>query len=144
MVDVLSKTQRKFCMSRIRGKNTKPELFLRKALWEKGFRYRLKNNLPGRPDIVFPGRRLAVFVDGCFWHKCPQHCQIPEENRVFWREKLSRNRTRDEEVNHMLGQKNWKVLRFWEHDIKADLSECVKQVLQALQEAGYSKKFSDL
>jgi len=134
MSDVLSKQQRSYCMSRIRGKNTKPELFLRKALWSKGLRYRLKSNLPGRPDIIFPGKRLAVFVDGCFWHGCPQHCQLPEENSVFWEEKLSKNKARDQKINHMLKQKNWKVLRFWEHEIKASLPECVEKVFQAIRE----------
>ncbi|WP_223146796.1 very short patch repair endonuclease [Methylomonas fluvii] len=88
MSDVLSKRQRSFCMSRIRDKNTKPELALRKALWNAGLRYRLKSDLLGRPDLYFPGRRLVIFVDGCFWHGCPEHCQMPVENRAFWEEKL--------------------------------------------------------
>ena len=134
MADVLSKSQRKFCMSRIRGKNTKPELLLRKALWSRKLRYRLKNSLPGRPDIIFPGRQLAVFVDGCFWHGCPDHFQMPEVNRAFWKEKLRKTKIRDNEVNHMLIKRGWKVLRFWEHEIKADLSDCVDRVLQAFQD----------
>lgn len=135
MADVLSKSQRQLCMSRIRGKNTKPELLLRKGLWAKGLRYRLKSTLIGKPDIIFPGRHLAIFVDGCFWHGCPKHCQMPVENRAFWEEKLLRNKARDQEVNLMLIQQGWKVLRFWEHEIKTGLSECVERVSQAFRES---------
>lgn len=135
MIDILNPSQRSYCMSRIRGKNTKPEVLLRKALWETGLRYRLKNKLPGRPDIVFPGRRLAIFVDGCFWHVCPEHCQMPATNRAFWEKKLSKNMARDKEVNRLLEQEDWRVLRFWEHEVKNDLHGCVKCVLQAFQTA---------
>ncbi len=135
MSDVLSKQQRSYCMSRIRDKNTKPELIFRKALWANSLRYRLKNKLPGRPDMVFPGRRLAVFVDGCFWHECPEHFQMPKANRAFWEEKLLKTKVRDKEVNSMLKQKGWIVLRFWEHEIKTDLSGCVDEVSQVFHEA---------
>lgn len=134
MSDILNRAQRSYCMSRIRGKHTKPELLLRKALWAKGLRYRLKNRLVGRPDIVFPSKRLAIFVDGCFWHGCPVHCRVPETNRLFWEEKLSRNMNRDNEVNRMLKQENWRVLRFWEHEIKKSLSGCVDRTFEAIQE----------
>lgn len=135
MADVLSKAQRKYCMSRIRGKNTKPELILRKALWSNGLQYRLKHSLFGKPDIIFPGKRLTVFVDGCFWHGCPEHFQMPEVNRAFWEQKLAKTKARDEDVNRTLKQKSWKVLRFWEHEIKTDLSGCVDKVSQAFHEA---------
>jgi DNA mismatch endonuclease, patch repair protein len=131
MTDVLSLSQRKFCMSRIQGKNTKPELSLRKALWACGLRYRLKNQLPGRPDLIFPGIKLAVFIDGCFWHACPLHFKMPETNQAFWQEKLSKNKLRDKEVNHLLKVEGWRVLRFWEHDIKSDVSVCVDRLLRA-------------
>lgn len=131
MTDVLSSSQRKYCMSRIQGKNTKPELRLRKALWACGLRYRLKNKRPGRPDLVFPGIKLAVFVDGCFWHSCPLHFKMPETNQTFWQEKISRNKLRDKEVNHLLKAEGWRALRFWEHEVKTDLSGCVERVLQA-------------
>lgn len=135
MSDVLSKQQRSYCMSRIRGKDTKPELLLRKALWANGLYYRLKNKLPGRPDMVFPGRRLVIFVDGCFWHGCPEHCQMPETNRAFWQKKLSKNMERDKEVNLLLKQESWRLLRFWEHEIRNDLSWCVERVTRAFHEA---------
>ena len=86
MADVLTKKQRSRCMSAIRGRDTKPEILLRKALWYKGYRYRLKNRLPGKPDIAFPTERLAVFVDGCFWHGCPEHYKKPSTHAAFWRD----------------------------------------------------------
>jgi len=132
MTDVLTKQQRRYCMSRIRGKNTKPELLLRKALWAIGLRYRLKNKLTGRPDIVFPGSRLAIFVDGCFWHSCLEHCQLPETKRFFWQNKLSTNKKRDKTVTLLLEQEDWRVLRFWEHEVKNDLPRCIKRVQKTL------------
>src|SRR5690606_20366431 len=101
-MDVLSPSQRSNCMSRIRSRDTKPEISLRRALWGKGLRYRLKNRLPGRPDIVFTNRRIAIFVDGCFWHQCPIHGRIPESNRDFWENKLRDNTRRDADVTQYL------------------------------------------
>lgn len=135
MSDVLSKQQRSYCMSRIKGKNTKPELLLRKALWANRLYYRLKNRLPGRPDMVFPGRRLAIFVDGCFWHGCPEHCQMPETKKPFWRKKLSKNMERDKKVNRLLIQEDWRILRFWEHEVRNDLPGCVERVLREVHAA---------
>ncbi len=132
MADVLTKAQRARCMSAIRGKDTKPEILLRKTLWHKGYRYRLKNRLPGRPDIVFPTERVAVFVDGCFWHSCPEHYQKPATNVAFWREKIRKNRQRDREVNALLKSEGWKVLRFWEHEVKNHPEACARQVIRAI------------
>jgi len=133
MADVLTKVQRSRCMSAIRGKDTKPEILLRKTLWYKGYRYRLKNRLSGRPDIVFPTERVAVFVDGCFWHGCPEHYQKPATNAAFWREKIRKNTQRDKEVNALLNSEGWKVLRFWEHAVKDNPEACAHQVIKALK-----------
>ncbi|MBD3617862.1 MAG: very short patch repair endonuclease [Chromatiales bacterium] len=133
MADVLTKEQRRHCMSAIRGKNTKPEKRLRKALWHMGFRYRITNKLPGRPDIVFPSEHLAVFVDGCFWHGCPKHFQQPKTNETFWREKIQENRERDKKNNFALEKNGWLVLRFWEHEIRKDTDACAKKVIGELQ-----------
>ena len=140
MPDVLTPEQRKFNMSQIRGANTKPELILRKALWGKGIRYRIKNRLPGRPDIVFPRHRLAVFVDGCFWHKCPKHFVEPDTNRKFWREKISGNVKRDKINTKKIKLMKWKVIRIWEHEIKKDLDficdyyeKCLNETLKDLE-----------
>lgn len=128
-MDVLSPSQRSNCMSRIRSRDTKPEISLRRALWGKGLRYRLKNRLPGRPDIVFTNRRIAIFVDGCFWHRCPIHGRIPESNRDFWENKLRDNTRRDADVTQYLKSQGWEVIRIWEHEISDDLGNIVNRIL---------------
>jgi len=109
--DVLTKEQRKFCMSRIRGRDTKPELLLRHMLWGLGLRYRLRFQVEGRPDLVFPAAKTAVFVDGCQWHCCPSHWVRPRSNRDFWDRKFEKNRIRDQVVNSALNEQGWRVLR---------------------------------
>jgi len=132
MADVLTREQRSYNMSRIRGQNTKPEIILRKALWAAGLRYRIKNRLPGRPDIVFPSAKVAVFVDGCFWHGCPEHMTWPKNNADFWRQKIQRNMERDKEVGDRLEVLGWKLLRFWEHEIKSNTDSVAKQIDAAI------------
>lgn len=131
MSDVLTPEQRKLNMSRIRGKNTKPEITLRKALWSKGLRYRIKNKLPGRPDIVFPRFQVAVFVDGCFWHRCSKHYIKPATNKIFWEDKISGNVIRDVENTKKLKKMKWKVIRVWEHQINKDLEKTVSKISRA-------------
>lgn len=117
-------------MSRIRGTNTQPELLLRKALWTKGLRYRLHSKIEGiRPDIVFKTNRLAVFVDGCFWHGCPLHYVRPRSKPEFWADKLRANTVRDQIQTLRLIEDGWMVLRFWEHEIKSGLEQVVALVL---------------
>ena len=106
-------------MSRIRARNTQPELLLRKAISLAGIRgYRLHYRLPGRPDVVFPKRKMAIFIDGCFWHKCPRCFTMPETNRKFWMKKINLNTRRDKVINAELRKKGWKVLRIWEHETR--------------------------
>ena len=128
MADVLTDEQRKLCMSRIKGRDTKPELALRKALWAQGLRYRKHSRLPGRPDVVFPGPRVVVFVDGCFWHRCPDHFVSPSNNACFWKTKIDRNVQRDKGVNSKLQGDGWRVVRLWEHEIRENLDQCVQLV----------------
>lgn len=128
MTDVMTLEQRRRNMSRIKGKDTGPELRLRRALWRTGLRYRLNYKLPGRPDLVFVSARLAVFVDGCFWHGCPLHGAKPKANATFWREKLLKNVARDEKVNTELQEMGWQVIRFWEHEIDADVYHLVDSI----------------
>jgi len=132
MSDIMSAEARSRLMSKIRSKNTKPEVRLRKALWHRGLRYRLHADLAGKPDVAFLGPKVAVFIDGCFWHGCPEHGQLPKQNRKFWREKINSNTTRDEQVRAMLEGAGWKVLRFWEHEIRRDLSAVVSAVESAV------------
>lgn len=133
MSDVLTPKQRSHCMSKIKGKNTKPEIILRQALWQAGCRYRLNSQLPGKPDLVFPGAKVVVFVDGCFWHSCADHLVLPKKNADFWRTKLKRNKERDIEVNSILSEMGWKVIRIWEHAIKKDATNAAQTVIKALK-----------
>ena len=134
MTDVLTKEQRKKNMQHIRSKDTKAELLLRKALWHKGLRYR-KNvkSLPGTPDIVFTKQKIAVFVDGDFWH-ARGHQDKPGEqvatNKDFLLTILTDNVERDRFVNDALLEQGWLVLRFWESDVKKNLDKCVDEILQ--------------
>ena len=133
MVDRLSPEQRRRCMSRVRGRDTKPEMLLRKALWARGVRYRLHADLPGKPDLVFTGKRLAVFVDGCFWHGCPIHGEIPVSNRAFWEKKLGDNVARDKRIDARLSEIGWRVLRIWVHEIKQDVAVVAEKIIAALR-----------
>lgn len=132
MIDVLTPEQRRYCMSRIHGKNTKPEVMLRKALWAQGLRYRLKNDLYGKPDIVFASQRVAIFIDGCFWHRCKKHFVLPKTNRKLWDAKINSNVERDRFVQKILIRNGWSVLRIWEHEINDHLDKCVLRIKRKL------------
>ncbi|WP_037991797.1 very short patch repair endonuclease [Teredinibacter turnerae] len=132
MADVLTKEQRSYCMSQIRGKNTKPEVILRKALWSMGHRYRIKNKLPGKPDLVYPSLKVVIFVDGCFWHKCPKHYQPPKTHQIFWENKINANVERDKKNDMLLTTKGWIIVRIWEHEIKESLYDCTQKISKLL------------
>jgi DNA mismatch endonuclease (patch repair protein) len=134
--DVLTPEQRSFCMSRVRSRDTRPELRLRRALWAAGLRYRLRSRLPGKPDLVFPSKRVAVFMDSCFWHRCPLHGTKPKTNAAFWEQKLSSNVRRDRRVNAELAGWGWVVLRVWQHELKDGIAEIVERVMVALDRDG--------
>ncbi|WP_224548557.1 very short patch repair endonuclease [Mesorhizobium sp. CA16] len=124
----MTPAQRSRCMSRIGSKNTKPELTLRRKLFAKGLRFRTGLKLHGNPDIVFTRARLAVFVDGCFWHGCPQHGTMPKSNLDYWSMKLKRNQDRDTAVNAALRAQGWRVLRYWAHEIAEDLDRVAADI----------------
>ena len=125
--------QRRQMMARIKGKNTGPELALRRAAWSMGLRYRLHYRIGRtRPDMVFIVARLAVFVDGCFWHSCPHHSATPKNNHDFWKRKLERNRERDTETTKVLEADGWRVLRLWEHEIEASPKDCARRIAMLL------------
>ena len=135
MADVFSARKRSQIMSRVHGRGNKAtELALIVLLrrhqisgWRRGAR------LFGKPDFVFPKHRLAVFVDGCFWHACPKHATQPASNRIFWREKLVRNKTRDRLVTHKLKESGWRVLRVWQHELSRRNEPCLaRRIRQAL------------
>ena len=120
MVDFLSPRERSERMSRIRSKNTHPELALRRVLHRMGLRYRLHGaGLPGRPDLVFPRYKVVVFVHGCFWHR-HSGCSIattPKSNTAFWMEKFEKNVARDARVAEQLEEQGWRVLVAWECEL---------------------------
>ncbi|MCU1305277.1 MAG: mismatch-specific endonuclease [Candidatus Sulfotelmatobacter sp.] len=120
MTDVLSAGQRSYCMSRIRGKDTKPEHVIRRGLFAMGFRYRLhERSLPGCPDLVFPRYKAAIFVNGCFWHG--HECDLfrwPNTNGQFWRKKILGNKRNDKRNLENLGSAGWRTLLVWECAIR--------------------------
>jgi len=119
-MDVHSPAQRSYNMSRIRGKNTRPEDVIRKLLWSHGYRYRLNfNKLPGKPDLVFPGRKKLLLVHGCFWHKhdC-RYFKWPKTNADFWKQKIEDNVQRDNKNYDILSQSGWRYLVIWECETK--------------------------
>ncbi len=121
-------------MSRIRGTNTKPEIALRKALWALGLRYRLNvKKLPGKPDIVIGKHKLAIFVDGEFWHGYDWNAKKPKikSNAEYWVKKIEGNMARDQNNNEKLRSKGFLVLRFWEQELRKDIDGCVRQILKA-------------
>ena len=126
-------------MSANRGKNTGPELALRKALRHAGLHgYRLHwRSAPGRPDISYPGKKVAIFVHGCFWHRCPKcRMPIPKSHVDFWKSKFEANKRRDREKTKALASDGWSVLTIWECEIERDISLCVSRVQQSLGGSG--------
>ncbi|MFN9927539.1 MAG: very short patch repair endonuclease [Phenylobacterium sp.] len=114
--DVFDPARRSAVMRRVRSRDTTPEMIVRKALTRLGARYRLhRADLPGRPDIVMPGRRLAIFVHGCFWHghDCPRGARVPKQNRDYWVEKVARNMARDALNGDALETMGWRVEVVW-------------------------------
>ncbi len=129
-MDCFTTEQRSKVMSRIRGTNTKDEVRLAKALWHIGYRYR-KNNRKvfGTPDLTFTALKIAIFVDGEFFHgKDWETRKKPQTNSEYWIKKIERNMQRDLEVNAFLESHNWKVLRFWSNDIKKNLGACILEI----------------
>ena len=116
MTDVLSKEQRSYCMSKIKSSKTKPELKLKKTLKLFGFIYQPK--IYGKPDFIHRREKIAVFVDGCFWHKCPKCFKKPKTNGKFWIENINKNVEMDKKFTKKLKKEGWKVITIWEHKLK--------------------------
>ena len=115
-------------MSRMPRRDSKPEVAVRRALHAAGLRFRVNDRrLPGRPDIVLTRARIAVFIDGCFWHACPQHGVLPKNNREWWREKLDTNVERDERKDQELIEQGWTPLHFWEHEPIGEVAAQIEQ-----------------
>ncbi len=135
MVDTLTKHQRKFCMFHNKGKDTSPELFVRKIVRSLGYRYRLhKKDLPGRPDLVFAARKKVIFINGCFWHRhsCKKGQSMPGTRAKFWQEKFKRTVERDRRNKAELKKFGWQVLIMWECQIKKskNIANKIKKFLE--------------
>lgn len=148
MADLLTSNQRSYCMSRIRGKNTKPEILVRKGLYARGFRFRLHNRkLPGSPDIVLPKYGVAIMVNGCFWHghKGCQYANEPKSNIGFWQAKIARNRHRDEVAVAHLEALGWHVITIWECELRGvDKSDRrIDELVNEIYDAGLMKQKHD-
>ena len=133
MVDVVDRKTRSRMMSGIRGKNTKPELLIRKGLFARGFRYRLHDkHLPGKPDLVLPKYAAVIFVHGCFWHGHDCHLfKWPKTRHAFWRKKILRNRVNDTEACTRLKAEGWYILTIWECALKGRTRRPLDKVLDA-------------
>lgn len=142
MVDVLTIKQRSYYMSMISGRNTKTEITLRELLFSKGLRgYRL-SGVPGNLDIIFPKYKNAIFIDGCFWRKCPELFKEPTTRKRVWAKKIDGNAKRDNEINKILFTEGWTVLR-WEHEIEKDINNCNLMILNELLEKGYRNDYKN-
>lgn len=126
---------RRAIMQAVGQKDTEPELRLRRALWRAGLRYRVNLRVAGvSPDIAFPGPKVAVYVDGCFWHGCPRHYTAPKHNAGYWAAKLKSNRERDQRHTRRLEQAGWRVLRFWACQVEEELDRVVTKIDGTLKE----------
>ena len=139
MPDNLTPEQRSYCMSRIKGRDTGPETLVRSELHRRGFRFRKHlKNLPGKPDIVFTKAKVAVFIDGDFWHGY-QFSTWEHKLTEYWKEKISKNRERDATNHRRLRNMGWTVLRLWQHELERDFENSIERIVAALERkpAGY-------
>ena len=136
MPDVLTEEQRRYNMLRIRGRDTRPEMIIRQGLHARGLRFRLhRRDLPGRPDLAFPQYRAVIFVHGCFWHghDCPLF-RWPQTRKDFWREKIRKNRARDQGAVASLKDQGWRVLTVWECALKGPGRYSLDDVLRRCED----------
>lgn len=121
-------------MQRQARRDTKPELALRRELWSRGLRYRVDiaplPKMRRRADVVFTKAKVAVYVDGCFWHSCPEHATVPKSNRHWWVEKLAANVRRDRDTDQQLRESGWEVARVWEHEDPVAAADVVEQLVR--------------
>jgi DNA mismatch endonuclease (patch repair protein) len=134
MPDKFDKATRSKIMASIKSEDTKMELAVKPVLESLGFEYQPKGVF-GSPDFAHLGQMVAVFLDGCWWHSCPEHCKMPDDNSEFWRNKLTKNVAKDRAVTEMLEGSGWRVIRVWEHGLKAMVKEN-KAAVRAIVELG--------
>lgn len=132
-MDNLTPEQRRRNMQNIRSAGTKPELLIAKELRKRKIYFAANvHTLPGRPDIVFRRKKIAVFIDSDFWHGHAKRCIMPKSNLNYWESKIERNRQRDKTVNKQLKRLGWRVIRIWEYDIKKNLKKSIEKIISAI------------
>ena len=133
-LDPFPPKKRRRVMQAVGRNDTEPEMRLRRALWSAGLRYQLRRRIAGtRPDLYFVGAKVAVFVDGCFWHGCPDHYSAPVHNSSFWNEKLRKNQARDRRDDRRLEVAGWNVLRYWECEVREEATRIVEEVVHRVR-----------
>ena len=130
MPDAFSKKKRSQIMSKIKSRETKLELIFKKSL--TGLRFRYQPKVIGRPDFASKKLKIAIFIDSCFWHKCPKHFRQPKSKKSYWVPKINRNVQRAKEVNKQLKKTGWKVIRFWEHEVNKNPVKCIEKVKKSI------------
>lgn len=138
-MDKITKEHRTWNMSRIRGKDTRPEIIVRKFLYSQGIRYRLHVKLPGRPDVVIRKKKIAIFINGCFWHAhndCPDF-RWPKTRPEFWKDKINGNVTRDQDSYNQLKGEDWQVIVVWECDLKRNADATLQDLYQSIVSHGF-------
>lgn len=134
MADNITPEKRRDTMRAVKSKDSKMEVKFRSALWKLGLRFfKNVNSLTGKPDIVFPKKKVVVFLDSCFWHGCLIHLRLPASNKEYWENKIGRNKIRDSQVSAEYVKTNWKVIRFWEHELKTEFEKCVSKVAEEVK-----------
>jgi len=130
MADKISKEKRSEIMSKIRKSETKPELILKKRLQGAYFRYQPK--IYGNPDFALKSKKVVIFVDGCFWHKCPKCFRKPKSNKKYWNPKIDKNVQRDRKYDNYYLERGWNVIRVWEHDVMKNINSVSKRIFSSL------------
>lgn len=137
MTDVHDKKTRSFNMSMIKGKNTKPEIIVRKFLFHNGFRYRINfSKLPGKPDIVLPKYKTVIFINGCFWHGhdgC-KYFVIPKTRTEWWLNKIKKTKERDKKNYNVLSKNNWNIITIWECELKHNIENRLEKLIKEIKE----------
>lgn len=135
-MDRHTKEQRHKNMQAVKNKNTKIENLVCKALWSRNYRFgRNVPNLNGKPDIAIKKYKIVIFIDSCFWHKCPIHYKSPISNYKFWEKKITGNMMRDNIVNKYYSDRNWHLLRIWEHEIKENFNGTIEKIIAFIDDA---------
>jgi len=133
MTDVFTRKKRSWVMSRIRSKNTKMENLFESKLKENHIKYERYPEIFGRPDFLIKNKNIVIFIDGCFFHKCPKHYKAPKTKKKFWISKIEKNVKRDKEVVRRLRKEGYGVIRFWEHKIEKNVDECILKINNCLK-----------